>query len=66
MNDNEHIHDWETIPVWGVVIGVSRCKVCGKLSQSTDFAYGAKEATRKQTHAGSAGQAGAAVGELLK
>lgn len=30
-------HDWESSKGWGVIIGVSRCKTCGKLAQSTDF-----------------------------
>jgi len=30
-------HDWEVSERWGVIIGVSRCKRCDKLSTSDDF-----------------------------
>lgn len=30
-------HDWETSNAWGVVIGLSRCKKCGKLATHADF-----------------------------
>lgn len=31
-----HIHDWEA-GSWGVIIGVSKCKECGKASSVKDF-----------------------------
>lgn len=31
-----HEHDWETCG-WGVIIGVSKCKRCGKTSSTKDF-----------------------------
>jgi len=33
----EHLHEWETVPGWGVVVGVSKCKTCGKVSRTSDF-----------------------------
>ena len=33
---NEHGHDWEA-GSWGVLIGVSRCRECGKVAMSSDF-----------------------------
>lgn len=30
-------HDWESGGPWGVIIGVSRCKRCGRVSRSEDF-----------------------------
>lgn len=30
-------HDWEVGAGWGVIVGVSRCKNCGKLATETDF-----------------------------
>lgn len=35
---DEHVHRWETGPFWGVTVGVSRCRGCGKRSESSDFA----------------------------
>ena len=32
-----HVHDWET-GTWGVIIGVSKCKVCGQIAHESDFA----------------------------
>lgn len=39
MSDNKSVcvHDWET-GRWGVIIGVSRCRICGVRSRSEDFA----------------------------
>jgi hypothetical protein len=32
-------HDWEVgTDGWGVVLGVSRCKKCGKVARADDFA----------------------------
>lgn len=33
-----HCHDWDA-GRWGVIIGVSRCKKCGKRSTTDDFNY---------------------------
>ena len=30
-------HEWETSGAWGVIIGLSRCKKCGKRSRMSDF-----------------------------
>jgi len=30
------LHEWEACS-WGVIIGLSRCKRCGKLSGNSDF-----------------------------
>lgn len=30
-------HDWETSGGWGVIIGLSRCKRCDKVSSQSDF-----------------------------
>ncbi len=30
-------HDWETPDSWGVVIGVSRCKLCDVVAKTEDF-----------------------------
>ena len=35
-NLNCNLHDWET-GSWGVIIGVSRCKKCGRVSGAADF-----------------------------
>lgn len=32
------LHDWNLAKSWGVIIGVSRCKNCGKLATVDDFA----------------------------
>lgn len=39
MSDKKSVcvHDWET-GRWGVIIGVSRCRLCGVRSTSADFA----------------------------
>ena len=39
-------HDWETSGQWGVVVGMSRCRRCGKLSTEQHFAV-AQVATAK-------------------
>ena len=32
-------HEWQTSSGgWGVILGVSRCKTCGKLAEQSDFA----------------------------
>jgi len=41
------IHDWES-GKWGVIIGVSRCKKCGKLSAIYDFPYTYFQQTKEQ------------------
>jgi predicted Zn-ribbon and HTH transcriptional regulator len=41
----EHIHEWETTS-WGVIIGASKCKKCGKISGASDFDYSAQEHRR--------------------
>lgn len=33
----DHFHDWQAASPWGVVVGVSRCRTCGKLSETADF-----------------------------
>lgn len=38
----ECTHDWET-GNWGVIIGVSKCKKCGKISMESDFICGQTE-----------------------
>ena len=35
----EHGHDWQIVPGWGVLIGASRCKLCGKVARQTDFPH---------------------------
>jgi len=40
-------HDFESGDRWGVIIGVSKCKKCGAVSRSEDFASPAD--TRKET-----------------
>ena len=30
-------HDWEASGIFGVIIGVSKCRECGKTSASKDF-----------------------------
>lgn len=39
MSDSKPVcsHDWET-GRWGVIVGVSRCRICGVRSRSEDFA----------------------------
>ena len=32
----DDIHDWEHSS-WGVIIGVSKCKKCGKVAKEEDF-----------------------------
>ena len=32
-------HDWDATEHWGVIIGVSRCSRCGKLSMAEDFPW---------------------------
>ena len=34
---SHYVHDWETGGRWGVIIGVSKCKICGKVSRESDF-----------------------------
>ena len=34
--ENVHIHDWES-GSWGVLLGVSKCRVCGKVAVRSDF-----------------------------
>jgi hypothetical protein len=31
-------HDWPTTS-WGVLIGVAKCKKCGKIAQESDFLH---------------------------
>ena len=31
------IHTWDSGDRWGVIVGISRCNVCGKLSSKNDF-----------------------------
>ena len=38
-----HGHSWESGPLWGVIIGVSRCVACGTLSMSKHFKLDNKE-----------------------
>ena len=35
----EHGHDWQILPSWGVFIGASRCKLCGKVARRSDFPH---------------------------
>ena len=30
-------HDWESGDGWGVIIGVSKCRHCGRISRASDF-----------------------------
>lgn len=30
-------HDWTLAPGWGVFIGLSKCRICGKVAESSDF-----------------------------
>lgn len=30
-------HDWEAGGMWGVIVGVSRCRRCERVSRSSDF-----------------------------
>ena len=39
MTEEKHLHDWETAKRWGVIIGLSRCLVCGKVAKSKDFPH---------------------------
>ncbi len=32
----DNIHDWEHSS-WGVIIGVSKCRKCGKVAKEKDF-----------------------------
>lgn len=36
MECEDNIHDWENSS-WGVIIGVSKCKKCGKVAKEEDF-----------------------------
>ena len=36
MECEDNIHDWEHSS-WGVIIGVSKCKKCGKVAKEEDF-----------------------------
>ena len=36
MTEHDHVHEWES-GRWGVIIGVSKCRVCGRISQTLDF-----------------------------
>ena len=31
-------HEWPAEPGWGVFIGITRCKKCGTLARTEDFA----------------------------
>ena len=37
MRDTKCEHLWEAHGGWGVIVGVSRCRRCGRLSRSEDF-----------------------------
>jgi len=39
-------HDWET-GSWGVILGVSKCKKCGRVCQDADFDYEEEKLTRR-------------------
>jgi hypothetical protein len=39
MLDECTSHDWEGEDFWGVIIGISKCKNCGKIAKGTDFIY---------------------------
>lgn len=30
-------HDWPVSGIWGVILGVTRCRKCGKLATAADF-----------------------------
>lgn len=33
-----HTHEWEFFgSPWGVIIGVTKCQICGETAESTDF-----------------------------
>jgi hypothetical protein len=36
MECEDDIHDWE-YSSWGVIIGVSKCRKCGKVAKEKDF-----------------------------
>ena len=42
MNDaaRDHHHDWDS-GTWGVLVGVSRCRICLAVCTSEDFRAGA-------------------------
>ena len=27
-----HCHDWQVVNAWGVILGVSRCRICGVIA----------------------------------
>lgn len=33
-------HDWEAGGFFGVILGVSKCKNCGRTARESDFMYG--------------------------
>jgi hypothetical protein len=37
MEIDEHIHHWDVRGFCGVIIGISKCLVCGKTSRLKDF-----------------------------
>lgn len=39
--DDDNVKEWETT-MWGVIIGVSKCKKCGRVSGTSDFDYQAQ------------------------
>ena len=44
----DDIHDWE-YSSWGVIIGVSKCRKCGKVAKEKDFVVSANfEQMRKE------------------
>lgn len=44
----DDIHDWE-YSSWGVIIGVSKCRKCGKIAKEKDFVVSANfEQMRKE------------------
>ena len=34
--DEQHFHVWEESR-WGVILGVTKCKLCGKIATEKDF-----------------------------
>lgn len=49
MECEDNIHDWEATPGWGVIIGVSKCRKCGKVAKEKDFVVSANfEQMRKE------------------
>jgi len=49
MECEDNIHDWEHSS-WGVIIGVSKCKKCGKVAKEEDFNKTGRGASHGRTN----------------